>query len=228
LLSVIQKPKSNLEVDREQERCSQMQTVKDIPRLDTCTSPQFLHKLQTFQMNTAINATWKVTWCGFRNKEGDNVRSWVIICTPVGNCILCVKQRTGVLEPQDWDYTHAHTHRHGVALSKLDRFLWRSAFYSLTFHCHFDYHYCYNCTTTYTIYHYYSSLFWLLWSIIVLNATSLLWYSYEYWTIIVAVLFWIVRFLIKLIFSSSLVPAFLCLVSIMLSLIYRKRNKISW
>lgn len=43
----------------------------------------------------------------------------------VGNCILCVKQglecsnfKTGI--------THTHTHRHGVALSKLDRFLWRS------------------------------------------------------------------------------------------------------
>lgn len=42
----------------------------------------------------------------------------------------------------------------------------------------------------------------------------------------VAVL-WIVRILIKLNFSSSLVPAFLCLLSIMLSLIYWKRNKIN-
>lgn len=138
-----------------------MQTVKDIPQLDTCTSPQFLHKLQTFQTNTAINTTLRVTWCGFWNKEGNNVLSWVITCTPVGNCILCVKQglecfnfKTGI--------THTHTHRHGVALSKLDRFLWRSAFYSLMFHCHFDYHYCYNCTTTYTIYHYYPSLFLII------------------------------------------------------------------
>lgn len=36
-----------------------MQTVKDIQQLDTCTSPQFLHKLQTFQMNTAIYTTLK-------------------------------------------------------------------------------------------------------------------------------------------------------------------------
>lgn len=28
--------------------------------------------------------------------------------------------------------------------------------------CHFDYHYYYNCTTTYTIYHYYSSLFLII------------------------------------------------------------------
>lgn len=45
-----------------------MQTVKDIPRLDTCTSPQFLHKLQTFQMNTAIATTLRVTWGSFETK----------------------------------------------------------------------------------------------------------------------------------------------------------------
>lgn len=161
-------------VDSEQERCTQMQTVKDIPRLDTCTSSLFLHKLQTFQMNTAIIATWKVTWCCFLNKQGNSVLSWVIICTPVGNCILCVKQGLVCLNLKT-GITHIHALRHGVALSKLDRFLWRSAFYSFffSFHCHFDYYYCYNCTTTYTIYHYYSSLFYY-WSIIVLNATCLL------------------------------------------------------
>lgn len=136
-----------------------MQTVKDIPRLDTCTSPQFLHKLQAFQMYTAITTTLKVAWCGFETRREANVLRRVII----GNCILCVKQgleclnlKTGIT------HTHTHTHRHGVALSKLDTFLWRSAFYSLMFHCHFDYHYCYNCTTTYTIYSYYSSLFLII------------------------------------------------------------------
>lgn len=97
LLSVIQKPKSNLEVDREQERCSQMQTVKDIPRLNTCTSPQFLHKLQTFQMNTAINTTLRVTWCGFWNWEGYNV---LFMSNNLYSCwklYLVCKKRTGVL-----------------------------------------------------------------------------------------------------------------------------------
>lgn len=46
-----------------------MQTVKDIPRLDTCTSPQFLHKLQTFQMNTAINMTLESLGVVFKTRR---------------------------------------------------------------------------------------------------------------------------------------------------------------
>lgn len=155
-----------------------MQTVKNIPRLDTCTSPQSLHKLQAFQMNTAMNMALRVTWCVFWNVEGNIYLSWVIICT-LGNCILCVKQglecfnfKTGIT------HTHTRTHRHGVALSKLDRFLWRSAFYSLMFHCHFGlslllylYYYLYDVSLLpITVFDYY-------WFILVLNATSLLIYN---------------------------------------------------
>lgn len=152
-----------------------MQTVKDIPRLETCTSPQFFcTSYRHLKKNTAINMTLRVTRCGFWNDWGNDTLSWIIICTPVGNCILSVKQGLQCLDLKtgiSLSLTHTHTHTNGVALSKLDRFLWRSAFYPLCFVTLIIT--CYNCTTTYTIYHLYSSLFFdYYWSIMVLNATS--------------------------------------------------------
>lgn len=79
---------------------------------------------------------------------------------------LVRKERTGVLQLFQTGITHTHTQKHSVALSKLDRFLWRSTFFfvvvSVCFIVTFDYHICYNRTTTYTIYHYYSSLFLII------------------------------------------------------------------
>lgn len=135
---------------------------------------KFLHELQTFN-NATINMTTGVV-IETRVFQG---KSFLL-----ENYLVC-KAWTTVLGPQDWDLFlyHTHIHIHGVALSNLDKFLWRSAFYSLF--CHFDYHYCYNCTTTYTIYHYYSSLFSIIIEpIMVLKKSHLcsarVRYSFEY------------------------------------------------
>lgn len=129
--------------------------------------------------------TWPSSRCLVTRSSGETKRGTmsfypcVIICTSGGNCILCITQglvcsnlKTGI--------THTDTVLH---CPNQITFLWRSALYSLMFHCHF-YHYCYNCTTAYTIYYYYSSLFFDSYGFIMVFKCHLcserVWYSYEY------------------------------------------------
>lgn len=102
-------------------------------------------------------------------------------------------------------------------------FLFPSFIVTFVFHYYNHNYYLHFIITTHYCFYYY---YYYYWPIMVLNATFLLktvWYSSGYWTIIVAVLLWIVS-LIKLILFFTC-TCLLCLVSIMLSLIYRRENK---
>lgn len=118
--------------------------------------------------------------------------------TPVGSCTLCVKKgRTGALHLfSDWDDTRTHTQKHGVALSQLDRLFYGDPFvlfcfvFLLLFPCVslslFDYHICYNCTSTYTVcllittHHCFCLLLLLIHYVFQCHLLKTVWYPHEY------------------------------------------------
>lgn len=142
-----------------------MQTVQGVPQLDTCTSPHFCTSYRHFNMNASLT----LTWCCLGWKYAFYfliIFFWrVMICTPDVTC----ERSTDWSESRYWDPTRTQTWC--CTVQSTSKWVFMEICFLLLHFCHIDYHYCYNCTTTYIIsitsphYHFY-------WSIMSFKATS--------------------------------------------------------